>query len=142
MSKLGKLITIAGVAGAAGAGVYYYLNKRDAATEVGDEATTTFSETANDVATFFNEKKEAIVNSREYVQLNKSAHDAKEALTKAVKEAAEVFTERTKAEADKVGVVAEEEKENAEDYAFEEFDEAEQDEIAKEIDEVFEDTEE
>lgn len=121
MSKLGKLITVAGIAGAAGAGVYYYLNKRDNAVEVGDEAVTTASETAKDVATFFSEKKEAIVNSREYVQLNKTAQEAKDALTKAVKEAAEVFTEKAKAEKDGVGVVSEEAKDAASEYSFKEL---------------------
>lgn len=133
MSKIGKLITIAGIAGAAGAGVYYYLNKKDAAVEVGDEAVTTVSETAKDVATFFNEKKEAIVNSREYVQLNKSAQDVKGALTKAVKEAAEVFSERAKAAEDGVGVVSEEEKEAAENYDFKELSEEVTAEEAEEI---------
>lgn len=123
MSKIGKLITIAGIAGAAGAGVYYYLNKKDVSVEVGDEAVSTAAETAKDVASFFAEKKEAIVNSREYVQINKSAKDCKDALTKAVKEAAEVFTEKAKEAEDGVGVVSDESKEAAADYDFKDLNE-------------------
>lgn len=121
MGKLTKLLTVATIAGAAGAGVYYYLNKREKEVVLGDESDDTVSEAARDVKEFFNEKKEAIVNSREYVQLNKTAKDAKNALTKAVKEAAEVINEKIAETKDGVGVVADDVKEKAEDFAFEEF---------------------
>lgn len=124
MGKITKLLTVATIAGAAGAGVYYYLNKKDQEVVVGDEADDTFSEATKDVKDFFNEKKEAIVNSREYVQLNKTAKDAKDVLTKAVKEAAVVINEKIAEAKDGVGVVADDDKEKAEDFAFEEFEEA------------------
>ena len=125
MSKIGKLITIAGIAGAAGAGVYYYLNKKEEEAANGVEVEgDVVSQTASDVVDFFKEKKEAVVNSREYIQLNKTAQTAKDALIKTVKEAADVILEK-KAEAEEgVGVVTEdEEKEKAEEFEFEEFEE-------------------
>lgn len=122
MSKIGKLITIAGIAGAAGAGVYYYLNKREEAAANGVEVEgDVVSQTASDVVDFFKEKKEAVVNSREYIQLNKTAQTAKDTLIKTVKEAADVILEKKADEEAGVGVVAEEEKEKAEEFAFEEF---------------------
>jgi len=66
MSKIGKLITVAGVASAVGAGVYYYLNKKEADAAEGVEVDGV-SSAASDVVDFFKEKKEAVVNSREYI---------------------------------------------------------------------------
>ncbi len=143
MSKIGKLITIAGIAGAAGAGVYYYLNKVDKEAADGVEVDGV-SSTTSDVVDFFKEKKEAVVNSREYIQLNKTAQTAKDTLVKTVKEAAEVIKEKAAEAKDGVGVVAdEEEKEKAEDFEFEEFEEeaaevSEQEEKAAECETVTE----
>lgn len=125
MSKIGKLITVAGVASAVGAGVYYYLNKKDKETADGVEVEgDAISQTASDVVDFFKEKKEAVINSREYIQLNKSAQTAKDTLMKTVKEAADVILEKKAEAEDGVGVVAEEEKDKAEEFEFEEFEEA------------------
>lgn len=125
MSKIGKLITIAGIAGAAGAGVYYYLNKKEEEAANGVEVEgDVVSQTASDVVDFFKEKKEAVVNSREYIQLNKTAQTAKDALIKTVKEAADVILEKKTEAEEGVGVVTEdEEKEKAEEFEFEEFEE-------------------
>lgn len=128
MGKLSRLITISAVAAATGAGVYYYLNKTqlESAKNVdptGEGVTGTGTTAGDSVADFFKEKKEAIMNSREYVSLSKNVSVAKDALVKTVSEAAEIVKEKAAEAKDGVGVVADDVKEKAEDFKFDEFDE-------------------
>ena len=124
MGKLSKLVTVAAVAAATGAGVYYYLNKSQieaAKNEDGEGVTGTGTTAQDSVTDFFREKRDAIMNSREYVSLSQNVATAKDALVKTVSEAAEKIKEKAAAAKDGVGVVDEEVKEKAEDFAFEEF---------------------
>lgn len=135
MGKLSKLLTLTAIAAATGAGVYYYLNKSQIEAAKKDDGTgegvTGTGTTAQDsVAGFFKEKKEAIMNSREYVSLKEGANNAKDVLVKTVSEAAEKIKEKAQEAKDGVGVVDSEAKEKAEEFAFEEFDE----EIAADVD--------
>ena len=135
MGKFGKLLTVTAIAAATGAGVYYYLNKSqiDAAKkddETDDGISGTGTTAQDSVAGFFKEKKEAIMNSREYVSLKEGANNAKDVLVKTVSEAAEKIKEKAQEAKDGVGVVDSEAKEKAEEFAFEEFDE----EIAADVD--------
>ena len=137
MGKLSRLITVSAVAAATGAGVYYYLNKAQMESaknvdETGEGVSGTGTTAQDSVADFFREKREAIMSSREYVALSENVSTAKDALVKTVSEAAEKIKEKAAEVKDGVGVVAEEEKDKAEDFAFEEFDE----EIAADVDEV------
>lgn len=136
MGKLSKLLTITAVAAATGAGVFYYLNKSQLESaknvdEDGDGISGTGTTAQDSVADFFKEKKEAIMNSREYVTLRDNAVTAKDALVKTVSEAAEKIKEKAAEAKDGVGIVSDDAKEKAEEFAFEEFDE----EIAAEVDE-------
>lgn len=78
---------------------------------------------ARDVVDFFKEKKDEFLASREYVVLNEKAKSAKDILVKTVTEAAEKFAEKAEEIKDGVGVVSEDEKDSAEDFEFEEFEE-------------------
>lgn len=134
MGKLSRLLTVTAVAAATGAGVYYYLNKSQIESakdvdETGEGVSGTGTTAQDSVADFFREKREAIMSSREYVTLKENAGVAKDALVKTVSEAAEKIKEKAAEVKDGVGVVAEDAKEKAEDFAFEEFDE----EIAAEV---------
>ena len=132
MGKLSRLLTVTAVAAATGAGVFYYLNKSqlESAKEVdetGEGVTGTGTTAQDSVTDFFREKREAIMNSREYVTLKEGATTAKDALVKTVSEAAEMIKEKAAEAKDGVGVVADEVKDKAEDFSFEEFkDEAEE----------------
>ena len=134
MGKLSRLVTLTAVAAAAGAGVYYYLNKDAEAAKVVDvenpEATQKESMTE-----FFKEKREAIMNSREYVSLSRNLGETKDALVKTVTEAAEMIKERAAEAKEGCGVVSEDVAEKAEDFQFDEFTE----EVAETVDEVKED---
>ena len=124
MGKLSKLVTVAAVAAATGAGVYYYLNKSqlESAKSESSEGVSGTGTTAQDSVTdFFREKREQIMNSREYVTLSENVSVAKDALVKTVTEAAEMIKEKAAEAKDGVGVVADDEKDKAEDFAFEEF---------------------
>lgn len=124
MGKLSRLVTVAAVAAATGAGVYYYLNKSqiEAAKAEGEEGVSGTGTTAQDsVSDFFREKKDAIMNSREYVALSQNVSTAKDALVKTVKEAAEKVKEKASEAKDGVGVVDGEAKEKAEEFEFEQF---------------------
>jgi len=125
MGKLSKLISVTALAAATGAGVYYYLNKsqlESAKKADGAEGVTGTGTTAQDsVADFFREKKEAIMNSREYVTISENVSVAKDALVKTVTEAAEMVKEKAAEVRDGVGVVADDAKDKAEDFSFEEF---------------------
>lgn len=128
MGKLSKLVTMAAVAGAAGAGVYYYLNKSQlesakSTPESGEGVSGTGTTAQDSVADFFKEKKDAIMSSREYVTLTENVSAAKDTLVKTVTEAAEKIKEKAAEAKDGVGVVDEESKERAEDFEFEEFSE-------------------
>jgi len=126
MGKISKLVTVAAVAAATGAGVYYYLNKtqlesaKDGA-DAADGVSGTGTTAQDSVSDFFREKRENIMNSREYVTLSKNVSTAKDALVKTVTEAAEIIKEKAAEAKDGVGVVAEDAKEKAEDFSFEEF---------------------
>lgn len=129
MGKLSRLITVSAVAAATGAGVYYYLNKSQmesakSVDETGEGVTGTGTTAQDSVADFFKEKREAIMNSREYVTLSQNVSTAKDALVKTVSEAAEMIKEKAAEARDGVGVVDEEEKEKAEEFEFEEFEDA------------------
>ena len=146
MGKISKLLTVTAVAAATGAGVYYYLNKSqiDSAKQVdesGDGVTGTGTTAQDSVADFFREKREAIMNSREYVTLKENAVTAKDALVKTVTEAAEKIKEKAAEAKDGVGVVADDVKDKAEDFAFEEFDGEIEDEVDAAADPEAEDAE-
>ena len=118
-SKFGKFVAFATLAGAAAAGVYYYLNQTSASdaegrTAGGGEAST------GPVSDFFKEKKDAFVNSREYVTLNKTVDDAKDVLKRTVAEATEAIKEKAAEARDGVGVVKDENV-DAKDFEFDEF---------------------
>lgn len=140
MAKLSNILKFVAIGAAAGAGTYYYLKKKDEPIIVGDEAEDTVSDTTKDVMDFFTEKKDQIVNSREYIQLNKSAKEATSAIAKTVMDAAAIIKEKAMEAKDGVGVVADEEKDAAVDYAFEEF-ESENAEDTEEPENVNEDGE-
>ena len=128
MGKLSRLVTVAAVAAATGAGVYYYLNKAQMESaknvdETGEGVSGTGTTAQDSVADFFREKREQIMNSREYVSLSKNVSVAKDALVKTVSEAAEIVKEKAAEAKDGVGVVADDVKEKAEDFKFDEFDE-------------------
>ena len=126
MGKLSRLVTVAAVAAATGAGVFYYLNKSQLESaknvdEDGDGISGTGTTAQDSVADFFREKREQIMNSREYVTLSENVSVAKDALVKTVTEAAEMIKEKAAEAKDGVGVVADDGKDKAEDFAFEEF---------------------
>ena len=126
MGKLSKFVTWTALTAAAGAGVFYYLNKTqlESAKKTGDgedEVVGTGTTAQDSVADFFREKKETIVNSREYVTLSENAKTAKDALVKTVSEAAEKIKEKANEAKDGVGVVADDVKDKACDFEFEEF---------------------
>ena len=140
MAKLGRLITLSAIAAATGAGVYYYLNKsaeveKTASVEDADAQASQ----AESVADFFKEKRDAIMNSREYVSLSKNLGETKNALVKTVTEAAELIKERAAEAKDGVGVVADDVKDMAEDFEFDEFEEAAE-EVVEEAKEAVEET--
>ncbi len=147
MGKLSKLVTVAAVAAATGAGVYYYLNKTqieaaNSVDETGEGVTGTGTTAQDSVVDFFREKRENIMNSREYVTLSKNVGEAKDALVKTVTEAAEKIKEKAAEAKDGVGIVADDIKDKAEDFSFEEFsEEAEEavEEAAEELAEAVED---
>ena len=127
MGKLSKLITVSAIAAATGAGVYYYLNKSQIESaknvdETGEGISGTGTTAQDSVSDFFKEKREAIMNSREYVSLSQNVSTAKDALVKTVSEAAEKIKEKAAEARDGVGVVADDVKDKAEDFEFEEFD--------------------
>lgn len=129
MGKLSRLVTITALAAATGAGVYYYLNKSQIESaknvdESGEGVSGTGTTAQDSVTDFFRDKREAIMNSREYVSLSQNVSTAKDALIKTVSEAAEMIKEKAVEAKDGVGVVADDVKEKAEDFAFEEFEEA------------------
>lgn len=127
MGKLSRLLTVTAVAAATGAGVYYYLNKSqldsaNSTDESGEGVSGTGTTAQDSVTDFFREKRDSIMSSREYVTLKENAVTAKDALVKTVSEAAEKIKEKATEAKDGVGVVAEDIKDKAEDFAFEEFD--------------------
>lgn len=129
MGKLSRLVTVTALAAATGAGVYYYLNKSQIESaksidESGEGVSGTGTTAQDSVTDFFRDKREAIMNSREYVSLSQNVSTAKDALIKTVSEAAEMIKEKAVEAKDGVGVVADDVKEKAEDFAFEEFEEA------------------
>lgn len=143
---LNKLLSAAAFA-AAGAYAYKTYTEYKKVKEE-NEASEGFEENtgARDVVDFFKEKKDEFMASREYVVLNEKAKSAKDILVKTVTEAAEKFAEKAEEMKDGVGVVSEDEKETAEDFEFEEFDEEatktpEEDEVEEtsEDDDDFED---
>lgn len=130
MGKLSRFITMTAVAAATGAGVYYYLNKTQMESaktpdETGEGVTGTGTTAQDSVTDFFREKREAIMNSREYVTLSENVSTAKDALVKTVSEAAEKIKEKAAEAKDGVGVVADDIKDKAEDFEFEEFEDEE-----------------
>ena len=130
MGKFSKLISVAAVAAATGAGVYYYLNKSqlESAKSESSEGVSGTGTTAQDSVTdFFREKREQIMNSREYVTLTDNISVAKDVLVKTVTEAAETIKEKAAEVRDGVGVVADDEKDKAENFEFEEFEDADVD---------------
>lgn len=129
MGKLSRLVTVTALAAATGAGVYYYLNKSQiesakSVDESGEGVSGTGTTAQDSVTDFFRDKREAIMNSREYVSLSQNVSTAKDALIKTVSEAAEMIKEKAVEAKEGVGVVADDVKEKAEDFAFEEFEEA------------------
>ena len=140
MAKLGRLITLSAIAAATGAGVYYYLNKSAEVEKTVDaEDADAQASQAESVADFFKEKRDAIMNSREYVSLSKNLGETKNALVKTVTEAAELIKERAAEAKDGVGVVADDVKDMAEDFEFDEFEEAAE-EVVEEAKEAVEET--
>lgn len=129
MGKLSRLLTVSAVAAATGAGVYYYLNKSQMESaknvdETGEGVSGTGTTAQDSVADFFREKRDAIMSSREYVSLSQNVSTAKDALVKTVSEAAEKIKEKAAEAKDGVGVVADDIKDKAEDFEFEEFEDA------------------
>ncbi len=122
--KLNKLLSVAVIAGA---GAYAYKAYTDYKKEkmskmLEDHEMTEEKNTTREMVDFFKEKKDEFMASREYVTLNEKAQTAKEILIKTVSEAAEKFAEKAEEIKDGVGVVADSEKDSAEDFEFEDFD--------------------
>ena len=111
--KFGKFLIFTALAGAAAAGVYYFLNREDP-----DSAASDFG---RDVDNFFESKK-----NREYVSLNNAGGDEnKEAMKNVVEQVAEELREKEKEDlAEKTGIIHDDSQEAA-DFAFKEFKEEE-----------------
>ncbi len=107
--KFGKFIFFTALAGAAAAGVYYYLNREDPDSGVSDFG--------RDVDNFFESKK-----NREYVSLGNTGGDEnKEAMKNVVEQVAEELREKEKEDlAQQTGIIHDESQEAA-DFAFKEF---------------------
>ncbi|MFT3984469.1 MAG: hypothetical protein QM697_11225 [Lachnospiraceae bacterium] len=116
--KFGKFLAFAALAGAAAAGVYFYLNKKD------EKPCDCENDFDDDIENFFDDEKEkaASNSNREYVSLNKSTStdSAKDALKNAVMETAAELKEKAAEAADGVGLVKDAATEAAE-FAFKEF---------------------
>lgn len=119
--KLGKFIAFAALAGAAAAGVYYYLNKKE---ETPCDCEDDFDD---DIENFFDDEKEKATSNtnREYVSLNKSntADSTKDTLKNAVLETAAELKEKAAEAAEGIGLVKDSATEAAE-FAFQEFKDA------------------
>ncbi|HOO27927.1 MAG TPA: hypothetical protein PLU43_05640 [Lachnospiraceae bacterium] len=119
--KLGRFLAFAAVAGAAAAGVYCYLNKKD------KEPCSCKDDFDDDIEKFFDDEKEKAAPDRGYVSLNKSASDpAKDAIKNAVAKAADELKEKETETADGVGLVKDSSSEAAE-FAFKEFKNSDED---------------
>ena len=116
--KFGKFLIFTALAGAAAAGLYYYLNREDPDSPVADFG--------RDVDSFFEGKK-----NREYVSLNNTGGDEnKEAMKNVVEQVAEELREKEKEDlSTKTGIVRDESQEAA-DFAFKEFKEDEEEPLS------------
>lgn len=112
--KFGKFLAFATIAGAAAAGIYYFLNKKD------EDSCDCDDDFDHDIEDFFDDEKEKAAASREYVSLNKSAEAAKDTIKNVVTEAVEESKEKAAEAAEGVGLVKDNASEAAE-FAFKEF---------------------
>ena len=118
MKKLAKILGVITVAGAAVAGFWYFLDRKNADEEE-------FLDLNED------DTKDEAPAERAYVSLDTSSEDAAEAeavakrsLKETVKSVAEDMKQKAEDAAKGVGVVAKEVKETASDFAFKAFDKA------------------
>ena len=110
--KFGKFLIFTALAGAAAAGIYYYLNR--------EESESGASDFTRDVDNFFEGRK-----NREYVSLNNVGGDEnKEAMKNVVEQVAEELREKEKEEQNTTGIIHDDSQEAA-DFAFKEFKEEE-----------------
>lgn len=117
----GRFLAFTALAGAAAAGVYYYLNN-----DKNKEAAK--ADFAQDVDNFFENKK-----VRDYVSLDKVvSEENKEALKNAVEKATEGIKEKAEQVAEKIGIIREDASAEAADFAFKEFKEESSEEILSE----------
>ncbi|MBQ7582180.1 MAG: hypothetical protein IJU25_05120 [Lachnospiraceae bacterium] len=109
MAKLGKFLVFTALAGAAAAGVYYYLSK--------DEDSPLTGDFSRDVDNFFENKK-----TREYVPLdNEPVDENKAAMKNVVEQVAEELREKEQEDlAEQTGIIRDDSQEAA-DFAFKEF---------------------
>lgn len=123
MKKIGKIIAFVGVAGAAVAGLLYFLDRKKEDELFADE---------------FEDEEEAMDSANEertYVSLDTSEEEAMEAeiaakksLKETVKSVAQDMKQKAEDAAKGVGLVKDEEKSEANDFAFENFDKKEEQE--------------
>ena len=123
MKKIGKIIAFVGVAGVAVAGLLYFLDRKNEDELFADE---------------FEDDEEAMDSANEertYVSLDTSEEEAMEAeiaakksLKETVKSVAQDMKQKAEDAAKGVGLVKDEEKNEANDFAFENFDKKEEQE--------------
>ncbi len=109
MAKFGKFLVFTALAGAAAAGLYYYLNREEEGPLTGDFG--------RDVDNFFENKK-----NREYVSLDNGPVDEnKAAMKNVVEQVAEELREKEQEDLkENTGIVRDDSREAA-DFAFKEF---------------------
>lgn len=114
MKKIIKLVTFVGLAGAALAGLWYFLDSRNEEVEEEDLAC---DET----------KDEEEATERSYVSINADSTSDKEALAKAVTDAVKESIAKADEKAEGLGVVKDDSAEKANDFEFKSFDEKKED---------------
>ena len=111
--KFGKFLLFTALAGAAAAGVYYYLNR--------EESESGSSDFGRDVDSFFEGRK-----NREYVSLNNVGGDEnKEAMKNVVEQVAEELREKEQEDLEATTGIIHDDSQEAADFAFKEFKEEE-----------------
>lgn len=121
MKKIVRLVTFIGLAGAALAGLWYFLDARNNACDAEDaDATDCESDTTEQ-----EDKEEAC--ERAYVSIKTDEASDKEALTKAVTDAVKESIAKADEAAEGLGVVKEDKIDKANDFEFKSFDESKED---------------
>ena len=124
MKKISKIIAFVGVAGAAVAGLLYFLDRKKE-----DELF------ADDFEDYYEENIDSANAERTYVSLDTTEEElieaeaaAKKSLKETVKSVAQDMKQKAEDAAKGVGLVKDEEKSEANDFAFENFDKKEEQE--------------